>query len=905
MDDPLSRGLPFELADLWRRSAFQIQDGNQTLFAPLEASFPSLELDSKPKEFEQELSIPPLDGIESDQQHLDPVDSDIASPPSELWDTGQDAQDDPASVWDVGLDLDLLPGRPRLHTWEAFEKKTVPNAERTAYLSEAGPGAFDAVLAKRAGKSNGVLPKDVMLRALCNLVLGRASIFFQWDEQKAAFTRTLEDVPISGYSTIACDSFIQHLMEYATLYRSLRSSSTYLRSKRQGLPCLVAFNGCLVDILDYIEQRITNQMPQVRSIIQLQALVILPRELLVTLDMISRSVKAAETDEGVISALSDHVHEILGADSYLGGVLRLVLERTSAPWLEKLATDFGLIDDPTDVAEAQLDEDATAVDFDSSAMTTPAERGEMPGFMSSDDRRMVHDAKASLRILRKTLSQRCVDRAAQKLSQSALGKAVECHSVVATKVAMAPGSERGVEDACSVPEMEDLVWADATIQHDFLARIDARMSGSPEQLAGQDDDLRNAVLSYCTTAGPSTELAASLIQDIGPLDRLRPALALQSRYLNRTLLQHLFANGLSHHIRLQHSYHFLSSGEFVTRLSTALFSIETQSAERKRGTIPTGQAMGLRLGARNEQRWPPASSELRLTVMDVLIETYRADYPSASAKMNAKELPGGLSFSIRELPEHEIDRVMDPSSIYALDFLRLQYSAPAPLNAILTSASMQVYDSVFRQLLRVQRVLHVTTALTREMANRTHTHGAALHQTRFARQAHAFTTTLLSHMMDLGICSPWRTFMRTLGIVERSLQDEVNAMPTSLEDLEQMHTAYLDRIRSRLFLRRKQEKVRLAIEDVLSALLKGAAIVEHEGHQMQLETVTAEFEGAMKALLELLRSAVDKPPKMRATTGTSVTMNAMNDEDDIEVMRMLLVRLNWNGFYREGGTSPV
>ena len=47
MDDPLSRGLPFELADIWRRSAFQLKDEDQSLFAPPEASFPSLELDIK------------------------------------------------------------------------------------------------------------------------------------------------------------------------------------------------------------------------------------------------------------------------------------------------------------------------------------------------------------------------------------------------------------------------------------------------------------------------------------------------------------------------------------------------------------------------------------------------------------------------------------------------------------------------------------------------------------------------------------------------------------------------------------------------------------------------------------------------------------------------------------------
>ena len=909
MDDPLSRGLPFELADIWRRSALQAKDRERSLFAPLDASFPPLELDAEPTgNLADELIIPPLDGTNGFQEssRLDPPESDIASPPSEVWDTGQAATDDPASVWDLGLDLCVPPERPRIHTWETFEKKGVSHAERTSYLSEAGPEVFDAALARREGKSNGVLPQDVMLRALCNLAVGRGSVFFQWDGQKACFIRTLNDVSISGYSSTACDSLLQLLMDFATRLRVLRASCTEARSRRMALPCAVAFHGCMNGALDSVEEHITQHMGHMRSALRLQALVERPVKILAVLSELSQIVERASTDEDIISMISDCVHRILSADNSLAGVLRAILRRTSAPWLEKLALDVGLIQDHSKVAEdAAQEEDQPAEVQLNVSFNGAQEDSQAPSTLLMDgDRDLIRDTKASLRILRQRLSaQRTSNEHAQRLYHTALQTDNREEPAGNPTHAMAMANANPMVVDKSLPESQ--AWANEEIQTGFLALTHQQMSARPRDMTDSSDRLKSAVEVYCSAPSQLEMLSSALTLDINPLDRIRPALLAQHDHLSHTLLTHLFRQNLMHHLELQHAFHCLASGEFVSRLSTALFSTDTQSAERKRGTVPTGQTMGLRLGALTgtsedkEQRWPPASSELRLALADVLVESYASEYPSRLSSSEGKSkslLPGDLSFSIRELPDPEIERVMDPNSIYALDFLRLQYTAPAPLDAVLTPQSMQVYDDVFRFLMKVVRVLHVTSTLRRNISSRRDVGGEGETEDRdaerFAQLAHSFITTFFSHLISLGIASPWRAFMHSLKRAEENLLQREQAI--GIAALRKMHMACLETIRSRLFLRRKQEKIRLAIENALSAVLKGG--VEFEGRMNGSVGVLGELEDAVKELLKLLRAAVDKPLRVRG----AATSNEVN-EDDAEVMRILLMRLDWNGFYDAEG----
>ena len=389
-----------------------------------------------------------------------------------------------------------------------------------------------------------------------------------------------------------------------------------------------------------------------------------------------------------------------------------------------------------------------------------------------------------------------------------------------------------------------------------------------------------------------------------PLEKLRSPMRAQNRNVNKALIRYLFRNcRLRQHVDLLRQYYFLGNGDFAFRLTTALFSAETQTAERKRGIIPTGEIVGLRLDAQAGQRWPPASSELRLALMGVLMETYRSESYGQKKPAAGQELPGGLSFSIRELPEDEIERVLDIDSIYALDFLRLQYIPTPPLDIVFNPSALQVYDNGFRYLLRLLRAQHVTTRLSEGIAvraggqqDRKDVNFVARRQ--FAIEAQHCISVLMSHAMEVCISTPWQIFAASLATIEMESESEdgLNDRFTSMDGLRRIHDTCLQSIRSLLFLRRKQEKLRIAVEDVLTTTLRCASSFASDDGTGS-GTDFSSFRQAVVNLLQVLRTAISKPRK--STLITEAT------EDEVEAMKILLVRLSWNGFYTvENGNFP-
>jgi hypothetical protein len=449
-------------------------------------------------------------------------------------------------------------------------------------------------------------------------------------------------------------------------------------------------------------------------------------------------------------------------------------------------------------------------------------------------------------------------------------------------------------DHILVPDKpESLAWSDTEAQLDYLGTLDSRMSQPLSSTKQHTDRLQTAVevaLDEHTDEAEHTALADNV--DYNPIEKLRPLIREHARLINSSILRHLFSIcRLQHNLDLQHQYHLFGNGDFAARLSTALFSPEAQSAERKRGNIPTGKTMGLRLGTSDGQRWPPASSELRLTLAGVLTETYHPERSNDKPlKGNIKELPGGLSFSIRELSDDEIEKVLDSGSLYALDFLRLQYIPPAGLEAVITPSSMQAYDAIFRQLLRMIRVLDVSETIKKRSRLKETLDSSSFR--RFSIEAHHFTSTIMSHMMDIGIQTPWRAFIASIAEVEVALKGveahNAKGPVLGLDGLRRLHEQCLESIRARLFLRRQHEKIRNAIEEAFTDILRCAAAME-KGEFQTFKTLYAKFEKRIAELLSVLRTAVNRPGKMRIDMEIA--------ERDAEAMLLLLQRLNWNGFY--------
>lgn len=878
----LSEGFPFSTRDIWRPSGLEIEEDRSALFPKLNTDFLPLKLDETEKasiEHFQLPDFPPLGGV--DGQHLEKVDSEGPSggihATQDVPSLASQSADDLPDVWTLDLTRSGQENESRLRTWEAFEKRQSDTSKGRGYLSEAGPQASDVALSHtptRQHVGEGVLPQDVMLRALSHLVLGRSSIFFQWDETKERFTSTLPNVPISGNSRLCCDSYWQRVIEFGSSQRNLRTYCSQQKVSKRACNAAIAFKGCVNGVLNSVERQVTAGIAQVRSLLQLQRLIEAPHRLLSLLSTLVECVHGCRTDEDFISRLSIEVDGILRTGSCFNHVLQTILFRTSGPWIEQLCSDLGFRKDaPSQHVQENNQRHSEFVSPELDLTSDAAGEQRLPTFVLEEDQALIRETRASVRILRQHMPH--VDFSGRipvdlRDAQSGGVANIQKHEL--------PSEARATDT-------ELLPWADDSTQHKFLAALDDRMSRPLETPTNVADEMEDVV-----TRSFSHPKQQNLLEncEFTPLERIRPLLQMHNCRINQAILQHLFFDcRLRSHLDLQKDFHLLGNGDFVERLTTSLFSSETQSAERRRGTIPTGENMGLRLDSREGQRWPPASSELRLTLMGVLTEAYHQEKDTSGEK----ELPGGLSFSIRELPDEEIDMVMDAGSIYALDFLRLQYTARAPLDTVLTEASMKSYDAIFRHLLRLLRMLHVVTTLRRRLVFQGN-ESASTSNRRFVAEAYQFVTALTSHSMDVGIAAPWHALHLSLEDVEKALKserDEDDGLP-GLEGVRKLHLDCLETIRTRLFLRRRQEKLNRSIEDTFASILASAAIIDKErASSEEHEAGISRFQRSVRTTLKLLRNDAKKPAKF------TVLQDKVDDSAD--TVRLLLTKLDWNDYY--------
>lgn len=380
----------------------------------------------------------------------------------------------------------------------------------------------------------------------------------------------------------------------------------------------------------------------------------------------------------------------------------------------------------------------------------------------------------------------------------------------------------------------------------------------------------------------------------------------QAILVNQSCLRLLFKeHNLRLHISLQQQYHLFGDGIFATRLSHALFDPELQSAERHRGHARCGVS-GLNLGSR--ESWPPASSELRLSLMGILSDSYSNGEHIKVVDSFRPELPGGLSFAIRDLPEEEFKDCMDPDSIKALDFLRLQYSPPSPIDAIITASCLERYDLIFKLLLRGTRMVFVVNQLSRALTGRTpNLHRANNVVRRFTWEAHHFVSAVFSYFSD-GVRSNWAIFSKKLDDIEKRLDDYDSGEHRGLHQLRDFHEKVLDRMMFSLLLRQRQAEVMKLLEEIFGSILMFARHLRSE----PTTEVDAKFLGVYHVFKNKLRIFMNVCRGFRERRGPGALKNHELDHDQGEfdkedvsedrgnTLGQLLLRLEMSGYYKPG-----
>lgn len=453
--------------------------------------------------------------------------------------------------------------------------------------------------------------------------------------------------------------------------------------------------------------------------------------------------------------------------------------------------------------------------------------------------------------------------------------------------------------------------------HTILESLQAMNRSLPSlEAASQQDPLAALVLHLTRSASDSSQLTTFAPPlSITPLLSFSHILSAQSRLVNNACLSMFFnEHRVRDHLSLLRRFQLFGDGVFSSRLAHALFDPDIDATERKQGAVRSGGTMGLKLGSRDT--WPPASSELRLALMDVLTECFSRKTGIHTAGKQT-ELPGGLSFAIRQLSEEELEACTDPNSIAALDFLKLEYKPPAPLQAIITPLALHRYDRIFRLLLRVLRMVFVVNNFWRELGGAgSRSLPATPTARRFAIEARHFVTTLANYMMEAGIGTTWTRFERKLAEIEKGL-DRGGSGEESLDRLRAYHESILGRIMFATLSRKRQLPVMKIVDEIFALVLKFAAAgpaagrrgeVE-EGGGADIETLYRSFRRRVGIFISVCKGLSEKRGYGDGRTDLEGRRGAVDGvfgtgyKEEANLLGMLLLGLEMSGYYSKSAAA--
>lgn len=797
--------------------------------------------------------------------------------------------------------LDLLNEDPShiapLKSWERYEDRSFQEPI-SAYFSESGSKGFDAALSQATitrghGTAGRIAQSDVFIQSLLRLGLGWSSPFFRYNQKTMQFDRQMEDIRVSGVSLPLANTVIDAISRCGMDMQRLRAFAQNFPTKFRDVSALVNLRGTIAVIIYNLEQQIVSQARQTVSILQVVTLFHRCGDLLAALVDLVDAVELAVSDAQVISTVVQKAAFFTQKFDWIENLAQEIMIRVTRPWFEFIESWIGLrteesallelLGSGTTFAQIEQYEEPNKFRTGSARIEYKYIEDHMPSLVPSEQAQLMFESGRSLRLLKKAhplhplarydvlnrighLRLHCVTTWAD--IEAIQKKAKEYEMKLRTEILR---YNRGVSisTAETEPESQNSALFDgkSIIEKTFeLFDIDDRrhVSGTVMDEEIVFADQFNQMLQNVKDLAPGSisndegrfgpELTSCLYLSLGPV------ISGQARLIDFSCLHHLFKeHKLRHHLDLQHRFQLLGDGSFVTRLSHSLFDPEMDSGERKSGKAHGGVHTGLRLGSRDT--WPPASSELRLVLIGLLGDCYFSEpEPETAEQTHAQkenEIPGGLSFSIRELTEDEVERCKDPNAIEALDFLRLQYKPSEVLETLITAKSLKRYDRLFKHLLRLLRMVSVVKELIRDSTTR----GSLSGDTRnvfqkFRIDAQHFVLAVSDYCFHIGIGHIWSNFQSTLSQIERCIDrgdvDGTIEAAHSVPRLRDLHEDILDQMLFASFLSKRHLQAAKLLDNIFGIVLAFSPLSKAEG----LSGLRHENEGTVLHLYSTFRKQV-------------------------------------------------
>ncbi|KAM7196402.1 Spc97 / Spc98 family domain containing protein [Naviculisporaceae sp. PSN 640] len=764
-------------------------------------------------------------------------------------------------------------------TWERFTQPNTAQVQAPVFITEAGPSAFDALFYRNQisqGIESGVLADSIYCACLLNLALGRGSVLFSWDDDKKAFVKTAPHVRTSGLSLQLIQSIDKLCIDCANAIRYLQGFAQRTFSK-PSTPTRVALAGVTHRLVVTVLSELGSRGRLARSILQLSSLV---RPVHLVLSYFQRLVETLvrqQTEEGILTRLFEEVQSTEYRDSLLRETIAEVLRLTSKPWTDFVEEWIGLKpEDGTAITKRSTGKafikvaDRMWIDDLGFELEEPdyfLDDEKMPSFVAADVAQTIFETGRNLRFLRDHHPENPLSR--QETIASArppkLDWQFDWHSIQnlerkakeyrdALSLAVQRGTlPKNLDDP--PPNPSDL----ASHQLEFFGRSDDQIA---ENVLASISQFDKPLEAPAAASDPlATLLRAHLHQDtvtdkseyenfsphwsLVPELSFGPIINAQSALINQECMKLLFsAHDLRIHIDLLRQYYLMGNGILCSRLSHALFDADLETAERKAGVALSGGVMGLRLGGGREN-WPPASSELRLALMGVLSDSYlqprgrsisaggsktlRRPIETVASRSYTSDLPGELSFAVRDLTPEEIEKCMDADALEALDFLQLSYKTPAPLRTVITPTVLVKYDRIFRFLLRLSRLIYIVNQQFFWGLDNNHKGNIDPSNNAFVRfriESRHFVDQLAGYVFGIGITKPWTCFEEWLDRVEDDVNsNRMDSCVISPDRLQKRQEEALDEIMSALLLRKRQGPVLSLLEEIFGVILRFSKIM--------------------------------------------------------------------------------
>jgi hypothetical protein len=885
---------------------------------------------------------------------------DISTPstsaePSHMEEGSEKAEEQEAELW-MSLKDEPLKGADYL-SWDAFEDQAYEEPH-TAYITEAGPGIFDAILADESdvlsirNTKHLIIKSHIYAASLLWLGLGRSSVLFTWDDEKKCFKKRLDPIRIPGCTGETVDGLLATFMSCGNATKALQEfiDRTYQAHKSPGR---IAMADAVSTLLSTLQSRLSIPVSSMKSLLQLQALFKPVESLLTSFHLMVESAASEKNDEAMLSKLFHEVQRLENRTESMREILLEVLARVSRPFLDFMGEWIGTQREAGVPLEKRglgrsfvKVEDRTWIDEQGLEMQEPdfiLDADKIPSFITVDDAQTMFETGRSLRFIRTHHPDHPLARADIVLSatppkldwnfswqniEQVEAKALKYEKDLAaaikhfSKDSAHPETQNSElpEDGAACHQLDILGMPKEQMEAHVLTSI-AMLNELPS-MAGTSNklsELLNNCLAGGTAAAFDGESTFAPHISLTPILSFSPIIAAQARIVNGTSMRLFFqAHNLREHLIIQRRFQLLGDGVFSSRLSHALFDPELETAERRAGVARTGGIMGLRLEGRDS--WPPASSELRLSLMGVLTESYvftaSGGREHAGGYLDRKnELPGDLSFAVRDMSDEEIEKCRDPNSVEALDFLRLSYKPPPPLEAVITPMCLYKYDQLFKLLLRVMRMLFVVSQLFRDALGRTsYWQGIDTTAQRFRIEAHHFISCISGYFFDTGIDATWRIFERKLDQIEKRINDDADhvvlGQNEGLDKLREYHERVLDRIMFALLLRKRQQPVMKLLEDIFTLILhfakhsrsRALGVTRRIGPDQEVKEMYLKFRKKVEVFITVCRGLSEKKGygEKRVAGIKGMPSGGLFDSEELaeeNTIVQLLARLEMSNYY--------